>query len=31
MGMLSLFFKLPLIFLTPWHRWRCPQCGNTWR
>jgi hypothetical protein len=31
MGMLSLFFKLPLLFLTRWHRWRCNACGTTWK
>lgn len=31
MAGLSFLFPLPWMFLTRWHRWKCPQCGNTWR
>jgi hypothetical protein len=31
MGMLSLLFPLPWLFFTRWHRWRCQECGHTWR
>jgi hypothetical protein len=30
-GMLSFLLPLPWLFFTRWHRWKCEQCGNTWR
>ncbi|HSI61706.1 MAG TPA: DUF2007 domain-containing protein [Candidatus Saccharimonadia bacterium] len=31
MMMLSLFFPLPWLFFTRWHRWKCQECDHTWR